>query len=77
MQTYVGIQIVNAKQMYRWDYNKLVGNISGNETPDAEGYLVECTEGKPNHPDYAGTISWCPKDVFRRSYRLIERTVAK
>jgi len=72
MQTYIGTKTINAKRMCRWDYNKLRGNIAGNETPDEEGYLVEYTDGgKPNHPDFAGYISWSPKDVFERAYRRI------
>lgn len=72
MQTYIGTKTINAKRMCRWDYNKLRGNIAGNETPDEEGYLVEYTDGgKPNHPDFAGYISWSPKDVFERAYRPV------
>lgn len=72
MQTYIGTKTINAKRMCRWDYNKLRGNIAGNETPYEEGYLVEYTDGgKPNHPDFAGYISWSPKDVFERAYRRI------
>jgi hypothetical protein len=72
MKTYIGTKTVNATPMTRGDYNKFRGwETPGNENPDDEGYIVEYTDGgKPNVPAYKGYVSWSPKDVFEKSYRL-------
>jgi len=54
------------------EYEVLTGkkNTKGDYQPENEGYLVEYQDGgKPNHPDFAGYISWSPKDVFEKAYR--------
>jgi hypothetical protein len=72
MFRFIGTKIILAEPMTLGDYNKYRGwDIPVNEDPSAEGYLVEYTDGgKPNHKDHDGYISWSPKDVFEKSYRL-------
>lgn len=74
MNKYIGTKTVNAEPITLGEYNKLRGwEIPSNEVQDEQGYLVEYTDGgKPNHPDFKGYISWSPKDVFERSYRVCE-----
>ena len=71
MERFVGTKQVNATLITLGQYNKIRGwDIPENEDPETEGYLVEYVKGgEPNHPDYAGYISWSPKDVFEESYR--------
>lgn len=61
---------VLARPMNRKAYNTLRGwELPANENPDDEGFLVEYLDGgQTNHPDFAGYISWSPKDVFERGY---------
>jgi hypothetical protein len=70
MQQYIGTKRVNAKPMNRRDYNTLRGwEVPADEDPDDAGYLVEYLDGgKRNSPEFAGYISWSPKDVFERAY---------
>lgn len=70
---FVGTKTVVAVPMSLGEYNKLRGwTIPKDEDPAAEGYLVEYQNGgAPNHPDYAGYISWSPKEIFESSYRSI------
>jgi hypothetical protein len=72
MQTYVGTKIIKAVPMNRDAYNTLRGWPTPPEENGAdEGYLVEYQDGgKANHPDFANYISWSPKDVFEKSYRV-------
>ena len=73
LQQYIGVKRINAVPMTREEYNELRGwTVPADENPDDKGYLVEYVDGgKPNHPDYAGYISWSPKDVFERAYRPV------
>ena len=61
---------VLARPMNRLTYNVMRGwDIPADEDPTDEGYLVEYLDGgAANHPDFAGYISWSPKDVFERGY---------
>ena len=61
---------VLARPMNRGAYNALRGwEVPVLENPDNEGYLVEYLDGGDrNHADFAGYISWSPKDVFDRGY---------
>lgn len=80
MQTYVGAKIINAKPMTHGEYREKYGNFnfSNPEAAKLEGYLVEYTDGgTPNTSDYAGYVSWSPKDVFERCYRQIDFVVRK
>ena len=69
----IGVKQINAMPMTRAEYNLLRGWIvPADENPDDDGYLVEYVDGgKANHPDFAGYISWSPKDVFERAYRQV------
>ena len=71
MNRYIGTKTINAKPMSRLAYNDLRGwEVPADENPADDGYLVEYSDGgKANHPNFAGYISWSPKDVFERSYR--------
>jgi hypothetical protein len=70
MNSYVGLKTVRAKEMSRLDYNKLRGwQVPDDENPEDEGYLVQYPDSKPNHPDYEGYISWCPKEPFEKHNR--------
>ena len=71
MQQYIGVKQINAQAMTREEYNELRGwTVPADENPDDAGYLVEYVDGgQANHPDFAGYISWSPKDVFERAYR--------
>jgi hypothetical protein len=71
MQQFIGTKVINAKPMARGEYNDLRGwNVPEDENPDDAGFLVEYVDGgTPNHPDFAGYISWSPVDVFHRAYR--------
>lgn len=70
MKTYIGTKIVRATPMNRLDYNVFRGwQLPADENGADEGYLVEYTDGgKANTPQYAGYVSWSPKDVFERAY---------
>lgn len=71
MQQYYGTKNLNAKPMTRGEYNAFRGwKLPDDESPDDAGYLVEYLDGgKANHPDFAGYISWSPKDVFEAAYQ--------
>ena len=62
---------VLARPMNLGSYNLLRGwVIPEDEDGTREGFLVEYTDGgATNHPDFAGYISWSPKEVFERGYR--------
>jgi hypothetical protein len=72
MKNYIGTKEVRAAEMTLGDYNQLRGwNLPSNEDPDKKGYLVEYLDSpNPIHPNFNNFISWNPKDVFERSYRL-------
>lgn len=71
MDRYIGTKLLNAVAMPLGQYNNLQGwKLPEGQEPDTPGYLVEYLDGgKPNHPDFAGYISWSPKDVFERAYQ--------
>ena len=73
MKTYIGTKTVNAKPMNRLEYNLFRGwQLPADENGADEGYLVEYTDGgKANTPQYAGYVSWSPKDVFGRAYHEV------
>lgn len=74
MNKFIGTKEVMAKPLTLGEYNTLRGwTLPAGEKPETEGYLVEYLDSpNQNHPDYANFISWSPKDVFERSYRLNE-----
>ncbi len=65
---------VKAVPMNRKDYNDLRGwSVPSDENPEDEGYLVEYQDdGHKNVEGFDGYISWSPKDVFEKGYRLSE-----
>lgn len=70
MKTFIGVKLINAKPMTRAEYNVFRGwELPADENGDDEGYLVEYVDGgKANTAEYAGYVSWSPKDVFERAY---------
>ncbi len=72
MKMFIGTKMVLARPMGRGEYNIYRGwQIPLDENPADEGFLVEYVDGgASNHPGHAGYISWSPKDVFERAYRL-------
>ena len=72
MKMFIGTKMVLARPMSRGEYNIYRGwQIPLDENPADEGFLVEYVDGgASNHPSHAGYISWSPKDVFERAYRL-------
>lgn len=71
-QRYLGTKAVFAEPMTRAAYNAFRGwALPENENGADEGYLVEYADGgAPNVEGRAGYVSWSPKDVFERSYRV-------
>lgn len=71
-QAYTKANCINARPMTRGEYNAFRGwKIPSDENPADAGYLVEYLDGsKPNHADFAGYVSWTPKDEFEKAYRV-------
>jgi len=74
MKHYIGAKRIVATPMTRAAYNELRGwKLPDDEDGADEGYLVEYHDGgAQNHPDYAGYISWSPKAVFDKAYRVVD-----
>lgn len=74
MQQAIGVKQINFKPMTRAEYNSFRGwELPADENGADEGYLVEYIDGgKANTAEYAGYVSWSPKDVFERAYRPCE-----
>lgn len=74
--TYVGTKVVHAKPMTRGDYNIMRGwIIPENENENDPGYLVEYAdriEDLQHVPPHSGYVSWSPKDVFEKSYKVLK-----
>lgn len=70
MKQHIGVKLINAKLMTRQQYNDFRGwPLPVDENGADEGYLVEYIDGgKANTVEYAGYVSWSPKDVFERAY---------
>ena len=75
MKKYVGTKKLKAIPMNKEEYCQYrQWEVSLNENPKEEGYLVEYLDGgKPNDERHLGYISWSPKDVFEKTYKLIEK----
>ena len=75
MKTYVGTKELKAIPMNKEEYCQYrQWEVPANENPKEEGYLVEYLDGgKPNDERHLGYISWSPKDVFEKAYKLIEK----
>ena len=71
MQLYVGMKIVEARPMTRFEYNQYQGwAMPKDQEGSDEGYLVEYTDGgKPNNSAHKGYISWSPKEQFDNAYQ--------
>lgn len=71
MQHYIGTKQVRGTPMNRLEYNQLRGwTVPADKNPADAGYLVEYLDGgTPNHPGFAGYISWSPKKQFDDAYR--------
>lgn len=74
MKKYVGTKELKAIPMNKEKYCQYrQWEVPLNENPKEEGYLVEYLDGgKPNDERHLGYISWSPKDVFEKAYKLIE-----
>lgn len=74
MKQHIGVKLINAKPMTRLEYNQFRGwELPADENGADDGFLVEYIDGgKANTQDYAGYISWSPKDVFERAYRQVD-----
>lgn len=70
-KAYIGTKLINAHPMNRQEYNDFRGwAVPADENPAHEGYLVEYLDGgKPNTEQYAGYVSWSPKEQFEKAYR--------
>lgn len=73
LQQYLGTKLVNMVPMTRDEYDYFRGwPLPMDEDGSDEGYLVEYLDGgAPNTKEYAGYVSWLPKDVADRNYRPI------
>jgi hypothetical protein len=73
MMKFIGAKMVFAKPMSRLDYTVLRGwTLLADENGSDEGYLVEYTDGgAPNHKDFAGYVSWSPKEQFDNAYCVL------
>lgn len=73
MQQYIGTKLINAVPMNRQQYNDFRGwTLPEDENGNDEGFLVEYVDGgKANTEQYAGYVSWSPKDVFERAYKPV------
>ena len=75
MKKYVGTKELKAIPMNKEEYCQYrQWEVPSNENPKEEGYLVEYLDGgKPHDERHLGYISWSPKDVFEKTYKLIEK----
>lgn len=77
-KTYIGTKVIKATPMTRELYNAYRGwPLPIDENGDDLGYLVEYVDdGKANHPDHTGYISWSPAEVFERAYRAVDSGIS-
>lgn len=68
----VGIKPLKSVPMVLGEYNQLQGwEMPVGQDPNKAGYLVEYMDGgEPNHRGFDGYISWSPKDVFEKAYKV-------
>lgn len=73
MAQFIGVKLINAMPMTRGEYNDFRGwELPEDENGDDDGFLVEYVDGgKANTPEFAGYVSWSPKDVFERAYKMV------
>jgi hypothetical protein len=72
MDTYIGTKTVTATPMSRGDYIAYRGwELPADEDATDAGYFIEYEpDGKLNHEDHAGYITWTPAGPFEKSYRI-------
>jgi hypothetical protein len=72
MKKYTGTKTIMATAMLLSEFNLLTGKDHIDPASERDGYLVEYPlvgeDDTPNHPDYAGYISWSPKAAFEAAY---------
>lgn len=73
MRKYLGTKLVNMIPMSRGEYDYFRGwPLPFDQNEVDEGYLVEYIDGcQANTKEYAGYVSWLPKDVAERNYRPV------
>lgn len=76
MKHYIGTKELMAKPMTMGEYNEYRGwEIPPEENRNDKGYLVEYLDSpKKNHEKHDNYISWSPKDVFERTYKVVRPT---
>jgi hypothetical protein len=74
MKKYIGTKAINAIPMNRQEYNDFRGwTLPEDENGADEGYLVEYIDGgKANTKQYSGYVSWSPKNVFEKAYKIAD-----
>ena len=74
MKNYIGTKQIKAIEMTRGEYNKYRGwKLPENENGEDEGYLVEYLDSpNSNHTKHKNYISWSPKEVFEKAYKISE-----
>lgn len=65
-KTYTGTKTIKAVPMSRTEAEKILGKSITPATPADDGYLVEYKDGY---------LSWSPKNVFEKTYRISETYV--
>lgn len=70
-KNYIGTKLIAAVPMTRQAYNDFRGwTLPADENGADDGYLVEYKDGgKPNTKEFAGYVSWSPKEQFEGAYR--------
>jgi len=76
MKHYIGTKELMAKPMTKGEYNEYRGwETPAEENKDDKGYLVEYLDSpNKNHEKHDNYISWSPKDVFERTYKVVRPT---
>lgn len=72
--TYIGTKLINARPMTLGSYKAMRCEAREMVDHHKPGYLVVYTdrvENLPNTNGFSGYISWSPKEVFERAYRVV------
>jgi hypothetical protein len=69
-KTYTGTKTLHAWPATKAEYCAYRGwTVPTDEDASEAGYLVEYEpDGKPNHPNHDGYVSWSPANVFDKTY---------
>ena len=75
MKDYLGVKRIKATPMNRLAYNEYRGwTLPSDENGEDQGYLVEYLDSpNSNHPNHERYISWSPRDVFEKAYRVADK----